>query len=204
MEKIKLMSNELYSFTYHDFGDFLKIKNNIIKESYHNLDETDHSQRSIDTNLHKKIVYTKLFKWINSCIDKVTKLENYDCDSLKICQSWANKSVSGKEIYIHNHANSIISGIFYLTSGENTSFAVDNIWFVGEPSYLRLHDNKYSCFSNNVEKKPCELIIFPSSLKHGVLKNSSLNDRYTIAFNTWIDGHWGYDDCFNGVTTKVL
>ena len=204
MEKIKLLSNEIYSFTYPDIEDFLKLKNNILKESYQKNIKKDFSEKSIDINLHKREVYSKFFGWIYKCLDHVVEAEKYNCDSLKITQCWANKNSPGQISHSHYHCNSIISGIFYLTDGEPTSFAVDNIWYVGNPSPLCLHGEDFKYLSDNVKCKPCQLILFPSTIMHRVYKNKSLNDRYTISFNTWFNGKWGCDEFLTGVNTEVL
>lgn len=204
MEKIKLLPNEIYSFTYPDIEDFLKIKKNLHKENF--IDEKipeDWGRTTSNNFLHKEKVYSKLFDWIHSCIDKVTKLEGYDCDSLKVCQSWGNKMVPGQRYGRHFHLNSIISGIFYFSESSPTTFFVNNSWYIGFPAPISLHGNEKEYFCQEIENKSCQLLLFPSSMIHGV-RHESTNERYTIAFNTWIDGHWGNDNTQNGVNTKVL
>ena len=203
MEKIKLLPSELYSFTYPDISDFLKVKTSISKESFQKNYTEDETALSVDSYLHKKKVYSKLFNWIDSCINQVIKFEEFQCESLKITQSWATKNKYGEKTQAHHHANSIISGIFYLTEGEPTCFATNNIWYFGS-SPINFQSLKFEKQAHYVRQNPSQLLLFPSSLSHMVNFNKTQNLRYTIAFNTWMNGNWGDEKNLRRVNIEVL
>ena len=47
------------------------------------------------------------------------------------------------------------------------------------------------------------LVLFPSSLYHGVVKSDSVLPRFSMSFNTFIDGTIGEVDTFNHASFKV-
>ena len=106
-----------------------------------------------------------------------------------ITQSWLNITKPGEFAYPHFHDNSIISGVFYVSTIEN-----DNILF-SDPFYkmegLKLNNRTVCRFG----VKDYQLIIFPSWLLHGVeLNESAKGDRISIAFNTFVKGNVGERD----------
>jgi uncharacterized protein (TIGR02466 family) len=111
-----------------------------------------------------------------------------------ISTSWANIHSTDDFAQEHNHANSIFSGIVYIdvddTSGE--------IIFYNPTPNLGLSlefevDHRNQFMTNRIELTPCvgDVIIFPSSIKHSVSKNKSLNNRYSLAFNVFAKGVYG-------------
>tara|TARA_S200002703_G_C3796084_1_gene245762 strand:+ start:787 stop:1452 length:666 start_codon:yes stop_codon:yes gene_type:complete len=143
-------------------------------------------------------IFSNIKKEIEISVERYTKEylrwnNNYN---LKIVSSWMN--VIDKEYqfhHAHSHANSIISGVFYLrtlledkiffgreklTSGFNVSIA-NNF----EDFNIYNADNWWLPVENNY------LYIFPSSLTHWVSNNTE-NDyekynRVSISFNTFFD-----------------
>lgn len=202
MKKLNLIPNQFYSFTYPNIKDFENIKRSVIKESF-NQQPDGFGVKTIDVKLHQNRNYSELFNWIETCIDEVAKLEKFECDSMKICQSWANKNSPGQETHPHQHPNSIISGLFYLTEGEPTRFFIDNMWYTGfYPIRVQQDYLKYIDFT--VKQSPCQLLLFPSSVHHSVDPNRTSSDRYTISFNTWMNGHWGDDGNLMGVNSQII
>lgn len=126
-----------------------------------------------------------------------------------IINSWANKHIKNDFAHPHHHANSLISGVLFVLTPPDTG-------------NLRFHKNPLvPTFNNNIIKldldedapkhiinletwdiKPGrgKLILFPSHLTHSVTKNLSDQERYTIAFNVFVNGTVGKD----GVDTLIL
>jgi len=106
---------------------------------------------------------------------------------LKVTQSWINFNHKETSHHTHNHVNSIVSGIIYLTENPpstvffNPTPARDLV-----PSFSKTTPNNSETYSVNGEKHM--LVLFPSYLRHGVKKNTSDAIRITLAFNTFYTG----------------
>tara|TARA_B100002019_G_scaffold285458_1_gene294449 strand:+ start:204 stop:866 length:663 start_codon:yes stop_codon:yes gene_type:complete len=135
----------------------------------------------------------------NFCLEKISSVyqKYYDSGKIQITQSWANKSDKGQWHHPHRHPNSLISMILYLTDSDAcTWFSVKNIWY--EPfSFLNIElpeppPSELKTFVIHKEKTTAgKLVIFPSVLYHSVDENNSIDTRYTISCNTFIEGDLG-------------
>lgn len=149
--------------------------------------------------------HPKLFDFFDKCLLElklILKLkENLE---LPIVSCWVNKNSKLQYHHYHNHYNSIISGIFYLTTHDsgNTVFAIPDPWYnnLSDPK-MPLSTNTGASYGELLpqlsgKNKPIsgKLILFPSHIKHKVLPLTSNDDRYTIAFNTFISGVLGEDN----------
>jgi len=117
---------------------------------------------------------------------------------------WVNKMNKLQHHHPHEHANSIFSGIFYLTTQESsiTNFIFPNPWFD------RLRDPQLYCFdsegsglpknlptlSGKVKPVKGKLLLFPSGFTHNVTPLVENNERYSIAFNTYVSGNFASID----------
>jgi uncharacterized protein (TIGR02466 family) len=114
-------------------------------------------------------------------------------------EMWTNMLETGGNQTLHAHANSFISGIFYLTPSHPASKTV----FVRPPGgsdfSFRHHTRSAAVGPYNAgkymlpEAGPGDLVLFPSYLYHEVPRNQG-EQRITIAFNA-IPDHldcWGY------------
>ncbi|MGJ4946198.1 2OG-Fe(II) oxygenase family protein [Bradyrhizobium sp. HKCCYLS1011] len=114
-------------------------------------------------------------------------------------EMWTNMLETGGNQTLHAHANSFISGVFYLTPSHPAS----NTVFVRPPGgydfSFRHHTRGAAVGPYNAgkymlpEAEPGDLVLFPSYLYHEVPRNQG-EQRITIAFNA-IPDHldcWGY------------
>lgn len=116
-----------------------------------------------------------------------------------IKEIWVNVLDTGGHQAIHNHANSFISGIVYLTappSGTGTVFHKA----LGGSDYAFINQNKRTRpgpFSASRWQMPQvqagDMVLFPSYMLHEVPKNEG-EQRITMAFNALPDriDSWGY------------
>jgi uncharacterized protein (TIGR02466 family) len=122
-----------------------------------------------------------------------------------IKEMWVNVLDTGGRQAMHNHANSFISGVLYLTPTHADARTV----FMKSPggsefSFKNDHANVVSGPYNadkwiGPQPQPGELVFFPSYLMHAVPQNSG-GRRITMAFNaipTQLDS-WGYRITFSG------
>lgn len=113
--------------------------------------------------------------------------ENY---KFYITQSWANFNEKETFHHKHNHANSILSGVYYIGfhsaairfyKNFNTfplQFEVKNYNIVNSKSWF------FAPQKNN-------LFLFPSQLEHSVEANENNEPRISIAFNSFVKGKIG-------------
>jgi len=206
MENIDLLPQRIYRFNYPNVDELAQIKQNIINEEYR---KGAFNYQSTNTFLHRDTRYANLFFWIESCLDKIKNLHQYQCDYLKVSQAWSNRTSTNESHHPHSHPNSIVSGIFYLTSGSSTIFENNNRWYVGHPSgmfenYLRISYDENILNMESLNSNPGQLLLFPSIFPHRVAKNDSVNDRYTISINSFPSGIVGDPTGLNGGYFNVL
>ena len=114
-------------------------------------------------------------------------------------EMWTNVLENGGSQALHAHANSFVSGIFYLTPSHESCKTV----FVRPPGggdfSFRHHTRSMALGPYNAgkyvlpEADPGDLVLFPSYLYHEVPRNQG-GQRITAAFNAIPDSLdcWGY------------
>lgn len=120
-------------------------------------------------------------------------------------EMWVNVLDAGGHQAMHNHANSFISGIVYLTHTHPDARTV----FIKSPggtdfSFKNDHAG-VNVGAYNAEKwisttpEPGDVVLFPSYLMHAVPKNPGPR-RISMAFNAIPSGieSWGYKIAFSG------
>jgi uncharacterized protein (TIGR02466 family) len=122
-----------------------------------------------------------------------------------ITQSWLNVVEPGGNIATHYHANSIISGTFYVSTEED-----DRITF-SDPNakvkeLINFEQKGFTPWNANTWFFPAnnnELILFPSWIEHEVAPNeNATTDRISISFNTFVRGTLGMQDDLNELILK--
>lgn len=130
-------------------------------------------------------------------------LDIYTRDILKIDQtfritnSWLSKKTPGQSHHIHNHPNSIFSGVFYINVKDS------EIFFENTPPILKDYKFDYTYSEWNLLNSPRwsvevttgSMVIFPSHLNHGVEVNESDETRIVLGFNSFVTGklnNYGY------------
>mgnify|MGYP003152945830 CR=1 FL=1 len=111
-----------------------------------------------------------------------------------ITQSWLNITKPGEFHHGHFHTNSIISGVFYISTEED-----DNIAFADPNTQVKdfivVGMREYNTWNSTNWFVPAitnELILFPSYLNHKVESNEkATTDRISISFNTFVRGNLG-------------
>tara|TARA_R110000796_G_C14539234_1_gene432719 strand:+ start:1340 stop:1984 length:645 start_codon:yes stop_codon:yes gene_type:complete len=144
------------------------------------------NSRSVDSYILNQKELKNLKGWIDQAVFTYF-LEIYKPMhevSLKITQSWTNKTCTGEFNHPHTHPNSFISGVYYFKGNED-----DKIFF-SKNQYEQIEiPTKDHTLANTgtwwLPAKEGTLILFPSSLLHWVETVRSKNTRYSLAFNTF-------------------
>ena len=144
---------------------------------------------SLDMNVLKKFtklkkIIDKVIKDVNSNVWKIDK-------ELMITTSWLTKTEKGGESLLHNHLNSMFSGVFYFQDSSPIEFSHIRTNTIYDPP---LENNVYNSSQWILNPKQNDLILFPSELNHQIKKSTIEETRYSIAFNVLPKGLLGYKD----------
>ena len=161
------------------------IKNGKYTEG-HNRTYSDFNFRFLDNP-----IFTKLKKELQVHVDNYAKdIFKYDSE-IYITQSWLNFNPPGSSHTVHNHSNSVFSGVYYITLPKGAPFLT---FYSPIKHMFHFEPTEYNSYNANVwtvalEEK--DVVIFPSTIQHEVLTNNSGEDRICIAFNTFVRGYVG-------------
>ena len=134
----------------------------------------------------KKDLHTKVMDYFDKVICTDNLMTPY------ITQSWINYTKSDQFHHKHNHSNSLVSGIFYVSADKK----VDSVTFSKVPldDRIKLKITKYNIFNSSSCTFPVEtgnILLFRSSLVHGVGKKKGNNIRISLSFNVFFKGAIG-------------
>jgi uncharacterized protein (TIGR02466 family) len=165
------------------------------KEQINNLDnytsKNTYVLESDELSNLKYIVESSLKFYVDNIICPNKDIEFY------ITQSWLTWTYSGGSHFTHVHTNSIVSGVFYIDVDPLT----DNIIFSsGKNDVFDFETKNYNPFNSPTWQIPVEnnkIILFPSTLLHGVGPTQNKNTRISLGFNTFFKGSIGVSDKLN-------
>ena len=138
-------------------------------------------------------------KQIKSYTQNLLKLDS--SIDLYITQSWLNKAEKDQYHPLHNHPNSVLSGVLFLSGGGKLPpirFHRFNPLFPLELNFTELNDFNATC--RWFEPVYGQLILFPSSLLHDVTPNKTDSTRITLSFNTFVRGEIGNAGALTSLT----
>jgi uncharacterized protein (TIGR02466 family) len=127
--------------------------------------------------------------WLEECVkDYLDNVMTLDYRDFWIHESWLNKAEPGSSQSMHNHGNSLISGVYYVSSlKEHPPLVFEKMPSNSDPFFsLRKHYGKANANFTNKLAMPCtqgSLIMFNSYLFHGFGQNVTDQSRVSLAFN---------------------
>lgn len=151
-----------------DLGLLEPVKEYMIRAQFH----VGQLCQSKNNKVHHR--FLDLFSEIQNCLDHYHQMYEYDCDRILPTISWLNVSLPEHSHPVHNHPNSLVSGILYLNNCTPTHFIAP----AGNTGIVVANNRpqEYECHA--VEG---DLVLFPSYLDHYTLPGA---DRQTLSFNT--------------------
>jgi hypothetical protein len=188
MKKIPAFTVPLYEFTADE-----QLTNKTLELAQHQIYSSNANNKF---NVKEPIKSKELITWFNRCLEEIKNDLYKDVSfDIKVTDAWFNKSSYSEKHHLHSHPNSVLSGVFYLTTHERkakTKFYFPNPFYYIDFSNL-LCSTETSITSEKslvTEVQPVagKLIIFPSNIKHNVDVNVTTENRYTIAFNSFFSG----------------
>ena len=130
-------------------------------------------------------------KKLDYYLKSILKVDN----EIYITNSWLNKTNYKEQHFLHNHSNSILSGMYYINTEDSLPLITFNR--MQTPFLLNFIPKEFTIFNSTEWSIPVEngcLIIFPSSLYHYVKINETTNTRTSIAFNSFVKGSIGFQN----------
>ena len=109
----------------------------------------------------------------------------------ELTSSWANIHIQNDWTLRHSHPNSIISGVWYLSTSEETGSLLihrEDGLFGNQIDFNRRENNYFNSEPVYLRPDVGTLYLFPSTLKHSVDANLDTNERISLAFNYMMRG----------------
>jgi uncharacterized protein (TIGR02466 family) len=119
--------------------------------------------------------------------------------SIKITQSWLNYTKMNGFHHEHDHPNSIISGVFYMSAEKDKDVISFRRSDYKQIQIFYKEANDYNTAQTDIRIESGDLVLFPSNISHFVPQTKSTNTRISLAFNSFIYGELGLPDALNYV-----
>jgi len=179
----ELTKKELDFFKHtQESGERLNNKGNTYTADRYVLDNTELSEL-------KKDITEKVNLYFRNAYNPPEDIEIY------ITISWVNYTETGQFHHAHNHANSVISGVYYIETDDSDTITFTTPW----PNKLTMYIDSIEYNEWNSERwwyptTKNSLLLFPSKLIHHVNQVKSEKTRISLAFNTFVKGKIGCYD----------
>ncbi len=162
---------------------------------------TDHEKSSWVSEEMRVLEYYPRIRDIllDTFISFSSEILGLKCD-FTISTSWMTKCHKGESCKLHSHANCFWSGVYYYGEkyDESSCLAFQHPLINYIENYgFAVHPEISTPYNNNMKKiTPHKngLVLFPSYLKHKILKHDSDIPRYSLAFNIVPVGNYGRFD----------
>ena len=175
-----------------DINDIIAegMRSNSLREGNNNSNSSSKNTSIFDTRLHniKEFCEQHIKKYVEKIIKPKEELDFY------ITQSWLNINKPGEDHHIHWHQNSILSGVFYISTikDDNIIFYDPNLNLKDVLKFETLQNNFWNSRNWSINITNNALVLFPSWLQHSVAPNkTSDKNRISISFNTFAKGIFG-------------
>ena len=158
--------------------DFYKNDGNITSNNNYILNEKPFTNIKKELDLRVQDYFDKVISPANNITPYIT-------------QSWLNYTETNQYHHKHSHANSLVSGVFYINCHEEH----DKIKFFNDNyKTIKLEIKDWNLWNSEswwFPVKTGDVILFPSSLTHMVETKQGDNTRISLAFNVFIKGTVG-------------
>jgi len=174
--------------------DFTKKEINFVKNTFNKCRTNRGNKISIDHSILNNKELKNIKKFINDQCSYY--LKNIICPANKdielyVTISWLNYTSINGYHHTHVHQNSVVSGVFYFDVDETE----DSITFVkNQYNQIEITPSNFNPWNSKTWWLPAKngrLLMFPSSLNHGVPTKKENKTRVSLSFNTFIKGELG-------------
>ena len=170
-----------------------KAETNVINQckekTFQNVGNLFSDENYILENPILKNINKELYKIVLDYFNKIVCTSN--SITPHFTQSWLNYTKSDEYHHRHSHNNSYVSGVFFIDANKD----MDSIKFYKtDPAGIVLEVGTYNTHNATSWWYPVEtgdVVLFPSSLSHGVDRKKGKNTRTSLAFNVFFTGTIG-------------
>ena len=169
--------------------DFVKDQKNYCTKNEGNI-------HTIDSYILNKPELKKIKKFLDECCKDYLKTIICPQNNIElyITQSWLNYTEENQYHHIHEHPNSVVSGVLYFDSDKDK----DKIKFFSPLKYKqispKIDETKFNSWNSSswfFSVETGQLVMFPSSTTHRVEVKKGSNTRISLSFNTFYKGTIG-------------
>lgn len=105
-----------------------------------------------------------------------------ECSKLKILDSWLNLYEEHGYQDLHNHQDSMISGVFWIKSSGEKDFILQSPWSLMQPKIPNyIEQNLSNCYNVEINSLVGKGIVFMSHMLHRTLPTKE--ERISLSFN---------------------
>jgi uncharacterized protein (TIGR02466 family) len=193
-----LFSTQVYKFTKYSKVSVTPFDCSKEEEDVYNNEGNFTSSNNYILDLpHYKLIKDRIMEGLKFYAYEVLHIDHsYE---FYITQSWLNITTPRGYHHQHSHANSIISGIYYVDCGEGVNESqtiLINTNFINITGNQNWYFKKTKHTSQNTQEwvvpgSNNDIIYFPSTLQHHVGTNKAKTNRKSLSFNTFIKGKIG-------------
>lgn len=168
--------------------ELVSICEKYITNNYSSNHEVDYDRRHILDKFPKlkNHLQSHLDVFCNNIIGEHNKFK------LNITTSWCVGLRPGTSQQVHQHENSIVSGVMYFMNDDNVSdisFIRDNsVAFNPNMNLNPSTPTKFTYRESRFTPKNGAVILFPAHVRHKVLENTSNSIRNCLAFDSFVTG----------------
>ena len=177
--------------------DFVKDQKNYCSKNEGNITTTDNY-------ILNRPELKKIKKFLDECCKDYLKTiicpqKNVE---IYITQSWLNYTEENQFHHMHDHSNSVVSGVLYFDCDKDN----DRINFFSPLRYAHVSPaiNEFNIWNSTswwFAVKTGQLLMFPSITTHKVNLKKGSNTRISLSFNTFYKGTIGSN---KGLTELIL
>ncbi len=154
---------------------------------------------TVENYLLDKPQFIDLKTYIINFVHRYTRTVYHSSQQINLTQSWVNITNDGEEHPKHLHPNSYLSGVMFVKSCETSPPLLIENYLRPQYAFMDLYDggrldnseiqmNKYVATNTPIfPVAPIQgnIVLFTSPTPHLVPKNTSGEERITLAFNTY-------------------
>lgn len=184
MEVLEILPKKIYKFNYFPDNTIKKFIFNVIKE-ISNQEDYDMFPKNYIISQSDVPLNFKFF--IEKSIKNVLSYERIRYESFYISLMWLNyhDKINNNMHLIHNHQNSIFSGVYYFENNDNGITFFDDEQCARYYDFQTIDDESYFPKKQYIQTLTNDLIIFRSDLSHAVTRFDLHKNqkRISLAFN---------------------
>jgi len=134
------------------------------------------------------------FEWLAKLATKLGReyvnFMEYEHDDIVCHEMWANVYRREEDLHQHNHPNSFVSGVYYMTDNNSEIEFYDPRTDIRSVMMPAQYNNFFNAFVHGIKPTKGMVVLFPSWLKHSVVPQPA-GFRVSIAFNLMLEGKIG-------------